>query len=245
MAAAKKKGGGKRKPPAKKAAKKRGPAKRPPVKKPATKKARKKAPKKKAKAAKGPRLTAAQQHLRDTLMVVRVDGQGWSIEEAATEAGIKVEAAKLAIKKKREAQVQLLDKDPVEIIEGLVVQWQMAIGDFEQIAAAAAEANNLPVAVGAKKGAGEAREKLTELLQSFGTLPHDLGTITYTVEIRAVAMKINGAIEDFVSAVKEMKLPKKFREPIELAAGQTIAQIDSIATKPQSVTPEEEENEDE
>lgn len=210
-----------------------------PAKKPAKKaaaKAKAKGKETKATAPSGPRLSAAQQSIRDTLMLTRL-GQGWTVSEAAAEAGISERQAKTAIKKKREALEQgesLLERDVVEIIEGLVEELRMSVGDFEKIASAAMEQNNLPVAVGAKKGADDTRDKLRELLQSVGALPHDLGTVTHLIDLRAVVVEINIAVEGFVSDVLKLDLPKAKKEQIDSAHGRLTKRLDAIATSPQS-----------
>jgi len=250
VAAGKKKGAAKKKPAAKKpqAKPRKKAAKKPP--KPGGSAARKNRNSGKSKPTKSrgkgkqPRLTAAKQSVRDTLLMVRVDAQGWSVQDAAAEAGIGYEAARKALKKKREAQEPLLDEDPVKIVESLVRQWQAAIGDFEHMAVAALETNHMNAAVGAKKGAGEARQRLTELLQSFGTLPNDLGTLTYTIEIRAIALKLNAIIGDFFSAFEDLKIPKGEREKVAVLVASTVKEIDAIATKPEHVTPEPDEEEE-
>jgi hypothetical protein len=185
------------------------------------------------------RLSAARQSMRDTLMLTRVESQGWTIREAAAEAGLTEKAAKNALKKKREAiGDSLLDEDMVSIVESLIRQWQASIGDYEKLAVAAMDNNHPAVAVGAKKGADGAREKLTELLQAVGGLPHDLGTVTHTIEIRAVVMKINTLVEGFVGEIMNLDLAEKDRKPIVLAAGELTQGLDAISSSPQTVQPE-------
>jgi enamine deaminase RidA (YjgF/YER057c/UK114 family) len=150
---------------------------------------------------------------------------------------------KFALKAKREAQDNLLDKDVVEIVEGMVEELRTSIGDFEKMTMAAMEANNLPVAVGAKKGANEAREKLRELLQSVGALPHDLGTLTHVIDLRAVVVEINTAVEEFMTWMKswveaveqEVELPAEKKVEVLDAAGRVVQRLDQIAGAPQNV----------
>lgn len=163
--------------------------------------------------------------------------QGWSWEEIAAEAGVKVPAAKTAVEKKKKELPNLLDKDPAEIIEDFVIELQVSIADFEKIASAAMEGANLPVAIGAKARADNARQQLQELLQSVGHLPHDLGTLTWMIDIRAIAVEINGAVEEFVAAVKGLELPDEARKVIDTAADTVTHRLDEIAESPQTVTP--------
>ena len=165
--------------------------------------------------------------------------QGWTWEDLSAEHGLSVTAVKEAVKKKKESLPRLLDKKETEIIEQMVEELQVSIGDFEQIASAAMEQANLPVAVGAKGRADTARGQLLELLQSVGKLPNDLGTLTWIIDIRAVVLEINGAVEEFVKAVEKevADLPDATRTPILEAAGTVTKKLDEIADSPQTVTP--------
>jgi hypothetical protein len=175
----------------------------------------------------GPRLTAAQQSLRDSWMVVRIS-QGWTFPEVAAEAKISVSQAKRAVKAKREAMPALLEQDPVEIITYLVEGFQASIGDFEKMALAYSQAHP-SAAVGAKKAANDARASLTTLLQSVRVLPHDLGTMRHLVDLRAVVAAVIDGVEAFEKKVEEEKLPKAKREPVLAAAHELTEKLEKVA----------------
>jgi hypothetical protein len=180
-------------------------------------------------------LTAAQRSVRDTLMLTRRI-QGWDWPEIMAEAGIKrKQTAEELVKAKRESMPKLLDRDEVEIIENLILELQVSIGDFEKIANAALAGNNLNVAVGAKARADDSREKLRELLQSVGALPHDLGTMTHIIDIRAIVVEINSVVEGFVDVVRALPLPDDQRGLVIEAAEKVAGRLDDIASSPQSV----------
>jgi transcriptional regulator with XRE-family HTH domain len=182
----------------------------PPAKKTATRRAvKKKAPakrkretrsKKAAETPKGAYLTAARQGMRDSLMVARL-AQGWTWEEVAAEAGVSKTTAMRAVKARREAMPITLSMDPALIIERAFEGFQLSIADFERLAAAATEKEWLAVAVGAKKGANEAREKVLALLQATGRLPHDLGALRHLIDLRALAARMLDAVADFQQEV--------------------------------------------
>jgi hypothetical protein len=237
MAAKKKSSGGGRK----KAPAKRPPAKKAPAKKAsgkASKKAIKKAGKRSAKRAKatkakarGPRLTAAAQSIRDTLIVARKH-QEWPWEAIAKEAGISVSATKKAYYSRRAASENLLEQDPIEIIRMLVEGLQLSIGDLEQLAVAGMEERNLAVAVGAKKGANDARGKLQDLLQSVGVLPHELGTLRWHVEFRSVVVQLVDTVDGFVKTIEGLKLPKAKRDEVVAAAVAVRDDLEGMGTVP-------------
>lgn len=175
----------------------------------------------------GRRLRAAQQALRDTLIVVR-KGQGWTWEVIAEEAGISVSAAKRAYAAKRDAMPDLLEEDPMEIVRRLVEGFLSSIGDFEQMAVAYAE-KHPPAAVGAKNGADRARRDLAELLQATGTLPKELGQLRVLVDVRYTVRMIVEAVERFEVSVREAKLPPKKRGPILEASGEVRSRLEEVA----------------
>lgn len=165
-------------------------------------------------APRGPRLTAAHQGARDALIMVRVS-QGWTWDEAAAEAGISVSAASRAVKKRREAAPLRLNMDPARVIETVFEGFQNSIADQERIAAAALEANNLAAAVGAKKGADAAREKIIALLQSTGRLPQELGALRHLIDLRAIAVKMLDTVDGFAAALAAVEISEESRVLID------------------------------
>lgn len=181
---------------------------------------------------KGPRLTAAEQSIRDTLIVARKH-QDWPWEAIAKEAGISVSATKKAYYNRRRAAESLLDEDPIAILRMLVEGLQLSIGDLEQLAVASMEDRNLAVAVGAKKAANDAREKLQELLQSVGVLPHELGTLRWHVEFKSVVVQLVDTVDNFVERIEGLKLKKADREAVVGAAVELRSGLETMGSTPQ------------
>lgn len=179
-------------------------------------------------------LSAAQRGARDTQMLAE-QIRGIPLGEIARTHKLKTKQVSDRIKARREGLPRLLDKDAAEIIENFVEELQVSIGDFEQIAVAALDGANLAVAVGAKARANAAREQLKELLQSVGALPHDLGTLTWVIDIRAVVLEINAAVEAFVAEVGQLPIPDDNRTMVLDAAGKVVARLDQAAASPQDV----------
>jgi AcrR family transcriptional regulator len=147
------------------------------------------------KGASGPRLSAAKQALRDTLIVTR-KAQDWPITAIATEAGV-TERQVLRVLKDRQALGQaLLDRDPIDVVKTMATQLQGSIGDFEAMAYAYGESHP-SAAVGAKKGADQAREKLLVLLQATGRMPKELGGLGDLMAMRALAAEMVDAVRAF------------------------------------------------
>lgn len=144
----------------------------------------------------GRRLGAAGQALRDQLMIQRL-AEGWTWETIAEEAGISVPAAKKAVKARQESAPFRLDADPVEVVQRIFEGYQLSIGGFEALAVEAAGKNQLAVAVGAKKGANEARDKLLGLLQATGRLPQEMGALRHLIDLRAIATRMLDAMDEF------------------------------------------------
>lgn len=182
---------------------------------------------KRQRRARGARLNAAQQNLRDTLIVVRV-GQDWEWEAIAEEAGISVSQCQRAYKAKRNAMPDLMSMDPLDIVRELVEGFQLSITDFEAMASAYV-VDNPPAAVGAKKAANGARADLAALLQATGQLPHELGTLRHVVELRAVVGQIVTVVAGFEAKVKRMKLDPAQKRRVVKAASETRKELESIA----------------
>jgi hypothetical protein len=190
-----------KKPPARKAAAKKAPAKKAPA-----------AAKKKAgtggggKTPSGPRLNAAAAGLRDSLMVAR-SVQGWTWPEIAEEAGISVRQAQRAVEERRKATPISINMDPAKVIEQAFEGFMLSVADFERLAAEAGKRDWLAVAVGAKKGANEAREKALALLQVVGRLPEDLSDLRHLIDLRRIAQRMLDGVADFKVAVESGEEP--------------------------------------
>lgn len=173
----------------------------------------------------GKRLSAARQALRDQLMVQRV-AEDWPWEAIAAEAGISVAAARKAVAKRIADAPLNLKSDPVEVVERIFEGYQLSIGSFQALSAAAAESNNLAASVGALKGANDAREKLLALLQATGRLPQEMGTLRHLIDIRAIAVRMLDVMEDFerdMVLALGLQEDEERREAARAAAGKVRA----------------------
>lgn len=175
--------------------------KRSPAKKAAKKAAAKREPEKKAATPRGPRLTAAAAGLRDSLIAARI-AQGFTWEEAAGEAGISVTSARDAVANRRKVMPIQLNMDPAEIVERAFEGFMLSVADFERMAAEAARKDLYSVAVGAKRSANDAREKVLALLQVVGRLPEDLGDLRHLVDLRRIAQQMLDAVARFTEEVE-------------------------------------------
>lgn len=161
----------------------------------------------------GSRLGAAQQAARDSLMIARL-AQNWTWPAIAAEAGISVTAAKKAVKARQENAPLALNEDPVKIVEDVMRGYQLSVGDLEAMSSAAVEADNLNAAVGAKKGANEARDKMLMLLQMTGRLPQELGALRHLIDIRAIAIRMLDTMDAFEEKMLKMDLSAKQRRTV-------------------------------
>lgn len=148
---------------------------------------------------------------RDSLMIQR-RVQGWTWDAIAQEAGISVTSAKNAVRVRQETAPIRLNTDPVRVIEQIMEGYQLSVGDFEMMAQAALDKNHIAAAVGAKRGANDAREKMLLLLQATGRLPQDLGTLRHLIDIRAIAVQMLDTMDEFE---REMTIILRLGDPAQ------------------------------
>jgi len=145
--------------------------------------------------AKGARPGSARQGLRDTLVVQR-KAQGWHLETIAVEAGITVRQVSRVLREREAVGQALLDRDPIDVVKQMATQLEASIGDFEAMAYAYGETHP-SAAVGAKKGADQAREKLLVLLQATGRMPKDIGGLGDLMGMRELASEMVDVVRAF------------------------------------------------
>lgn len=143
----------------------------------------------------GPRLSAAKQALRDSLVVSR-KAQGWHTDAIAAEAGVNARTVHRVLAERKAVGEALLDRDPIDVVSQLAAQLAASAADFEAMASAYADVNPA-AAIGAKKGADQAREKLLVLLQATGRMPKDLGGLGDLMAMRALAAEMVDAVRAF------------------------------------------------
>jgi transcriptional regulator with XRE-family HTH domain len=129
-------------------------------------------------------------------MVAR-KAQGWTWEAIAEEAGLSVRTVKEAVKNRQAGAPLQFNADPVRVVEEVFQAYQLSIGDLEAIAAEAARSNQLAIAVGAKRSANDAREKVLTLLQMTGRLPQELGSLRHLIDLRAIAVRMLDVMDGF------------------------------------------------
>ena len=154
----------------------------------------------------GPRLTAAKQGLRDSQIVAR-RAQGWHLDAIAAEAGVNERTVRRVLAEREAIGEALLDRDPIDVVRQMAAQLQASVADFEAMASAYSDVNPA-AAIGAKKGADQAREKLLVLLQATGRMPRDLGGLGDLMTMRALA-------EEMVDAVRAFKRGEADADHIE------------------------------
>lgn len=162
-----------------------------------------------------PRLNSAQRAGRDSLMVAR-RVQGWTWEAVAEEAGVTVTTAQKAVDARNNTPIHF-NADPVRVIEDVFTAYQLSIGDLEAIAVQSLLANNYSAAVGAKKAANDARDKVLTLLQLTGRLPQELGSLRHLIDLRAIAVRMLDATDGFESRVQRMRLSPADRAELDAA----------------------------
>ncbi len=89
----------------------------------------------------------------------------------------------------------LLDRDPIDVVRDLAVQFEGSVADFEAMASAYVETN--PTAIGAKRGADQARERLVLLLQATGRMPKDMGGLGDLMGMRELASDMVAVVHAF------------------------------------------------
>lgn len=144
-----------------------------------------------------PRLSAAQIHQRDTLMIAR-RAQGWTWDRVAKEANMTVSSAKKAVAKQQNAgEVMRIGDDPVKIVERIFDELQRSVVGQELIATEAMKRGTLGTASAAKNRADEARGKVLELLQMTGRLPQDMAALRHLIDLRTVAVRMLDTMDRF------------------------------------------------
>lgn len=161
----------------------------------------------------GKKLPAAAAELRDTLMLTRL-AQGWPLSAIAEEANLNERTVRRAIDKKVKRSPLVLSIDPVKVVEDVALGLQLSIGDFEALAWEAMRngRGHLSAAVGAKKGANEARAQVIQLLQDVGRLPRDLSAVKQLLELREIASAMASAVHSLREEVEKLDAPDDVRE---------------------------------
>lgn len=141
--------------------------------------------------------------------------EGWTWEAVAREAGISVSGAKKAVAVRRAAAPMKLRHDPVKIVETAMEGFVRSVSSFELMALEAASERNWAAAVGAKKGANDARGKILALLQATGRLPQELSALRHLIDLRAIAVRMIDALDGFERAMAQLNIEEETRAAID------------------------------
>lgn len=145
----------------------------------------------KAAGAKGGRLTASKLALRNALIVQRATADRWPWNMVAEEAGISEKQCRRVVEDAG-STLSPFEATPTELIEEWATGYRQSISTLTVLAAGA---DNTAAAVGAIKGANDARDKLITLMQAVGHVPHDLGVLKVARDIERVATTMLDAVD--------------------------------------------------
>lgn len=149
-----------------------------------SKRADREAAKAKAAGAIGRGLDRHRRALRDTAIMARV----WEerpVKSIATEFGVSVRTVE-SVKDDWSKRGKQLDKEPMELVEWLTSMHFRQFGDLTAMAEATATLNP-SVSLGAKKAAGDALLRYTEMLSLVGKLPENLELFRAETVLRRLA----------------------------------------------------------
>jgi len=132
----------------------------------------------------GPRLPAARQALRDSMIIARA-AQGMPYAVIAAEAKVSVRQVERIVAGNRGVRSPLEDT-PMELLDELAVGYRLAIGDFEAMALAWFDTNQ-SASLGAKKAADESRARLATLLEVVGKLPENMELFRSEAQMQRIA----------------------------------------------------------
>lgn len=153
----------------------------------------------------------------------RVRGDRW--EDIANDHGVTIRRCKQIVEAYRAANPTLRHHDPVEVVDELLDGYAADIRALNETYDKANLNGNVSGAVGAVNSRMNAREKIAELLQAIGVLPHDLGTMHLIIEGRVVAEKVFAVLERYdlpntIFEELEQSLAEAEGAPIELPGAQ-------------------------
>ncbi len=132
-------------------------------------------------------LSGTEARIERNEMMVALLARGVSQRQVAATFGVSIPTVKKALADFRATEPKLREHDPLEVIDMLLEGFQ---ADLEELALLSASAKSDMAKVGAINARMVAREKIQNLLQSTGVLPHDLGKLKVEVDVRYIAMRL-------------------------------------------------------
>lgn len=179
-----------------------------------------------AKNVKNKGLTSANRAFRD-LIALEMLADGTSYPEVSAVDG-RSESALRVLKKKYAASgsgvPDLLNEDPVRIIENMLRRKQVAWRLFAQVAMD----SEGTARIAAIKGMLQADERTVELLQHVGKLPRELGTLRHVIDVREIAEKMLTALDQMDAG--EIT-PGEVRVAFEELAGIGAPAVDAVVVE--------------
>lgn len=134
-----------------------------------------------AAGATGARVTMAQRRLRDTAIIAAIHA-GQKPKEVAESFELTVRQVRRIVTE-HQAMPSVLDQRPLELVEEMISMYRRAVADFEAMADYYRDSHP-NVALGAKRGALDTRERLQGLLEVIGKLPDNLELFKTEMEQR-------------------------------------------------------------
>jgi AcrR family transcriptional regulator len=141
-------------------------------------------------------------------------GQGWTVDAIAEEARVSARTVQRALNERDVLGQEILDREAVETIRRMAVQFEQAAANLEAIAADHVDSHPA-VAVGAIGRAMDARRQVVALLQTTNRLPRDLGEVGNLVDLHEIA-------REMVTAVKGLKAGTHSVEQVEVTFKRVI-----------------------
>lgn len=179
-----------------------------------------------AKNLKNKGLTSANRAFRD-LIALEMLADGTSYPEVSAVDG-RSESTLRLLRKKYAASgsgvPDLLNEDPVRIIENMLRRKQVAWRLFAQVAMA----SEGTARIAAIKGMLQADERTVELLQHVGKLPRELGTLRHVIDVREIAEKMLTALDQMDAG--EIS-PGEVRVAFEELAGIGAPAVDAVVVE--------------
>lgn len=134
--------------------------------------------------AKGRKVSAAQRALRDSAIMACSEA-GWMEREIAAEFELTTRQVRRIVGERREMPSGL-HGGPMEILDELLRGYRASIADFELMAFRYRDGHP-NVALGAKRGAVDTRERYAQLLSAVGKLPENLELFRSESVLRQIA----------------------------------------------------------
>lgn len=141
----------------------------------------------------GPHGSTAEMAERNAeLVAAKARGLSWAQIEATYQ--VSERRGREILAEWRSRNPALRTHDPIQIIDELIEGYQ---ADIEELVIIAATTASDSARVGAVNARMSARQKIAELLQAVGVLPHDLGSMRVEIDARVTAQRMITVLNQF------------------------------------------------